>query len=499
MAFISNILYTVINGLFNLVVIRRVIQFYGSDFNGLNSTATQFITVLMIIEGGFALAANVALFKPLSDNDYNTVNGILSAVRVKFLNIGTIFLSFGMLTAVLFSSIIKSDLSFSLRFSTFGMLVISTAFNFAFSTQYRILFQSEQKEYIINFISIIFCILTNIFILVAIFFNALMLILRAIVMICAIGNSLTLIFLCKKTYPKVRFDCKPQFEKIKGTGDVFVQKLTGVIYYAAPLIMISSVVGTIQASIYAVYNTVFTLIRSVESSVLNAPRMSLGRLIAEEKSGSPKIKAVFDEYEFFGFVSISCLLSTAIVFIMPFVKIYSTNFNDASYHNWEMALMLVLICYVECIHIPSGNLINMTGKFKVGKYIQIVAGGVLLISLFVGGILQGITGILVAILFTAVALALMEIGYVQKMYFRGDVKQFFRTASINILVSILIAVCELKLQLLINDFISFFLYAGLFFIFNSIIIFITNYLFNRTVTVKAINRVTTILPKKRRR
>ena len=81
---ISAMCLTITNGLLTIVVTRFILARFGSDFNGLNSTANQIVNVLLILEGGFTLASNVALFYPLTHGDYKQVNGILSATKKKF-------------------------------------------------------------------------------------------------------------------------------------------------------------------------------------------------------------------------------------------------------------------------------------------------------------------------------------------------------------------------------------------------------------------------------
>ena len=78
------LLMTLVNGLLGIVATKLVIAHYGSDFNGLNSTANQIVNVLLILEGGFTVASNVALFGPLSRQENEIVNGILTATRKKF-------------------------------------------------------------------------------------------------------------------------------------------------------------------------------------------------------------------------------------------------------------------------------------------------------------------------------------------------------------------------------------------------------------------------------
>lgn len=88
---ITSLLLTMLNGLTSIVIIQKIIEVYGSDFNGLNSTVNQLINMLLVVEGGFTLAISVSLFKPLTENDKTQVNSILSASRNIFKKIGLLF------------------------------------------------------------------------------------------------------------------------------------------------------------------------------------------------------------------------------------------------------------------------------------------------------------------------------------------------------------------------------------------------------------------------
>jgi len=104
------LILTLVNGLLGIVVTRLVIGYFGSDFNGLNSTVNQIVNVLLILEGGFTLASNVALFEPVSKEDYITANGILSATKKKFNKIGVLFLVMGIAAAIVYSFLVKTQL-----------------------------------------------------------------------------------------------------------------------------------------------------------------------------------------------------------------------------------------------------------------------------------------------------------------------------------------------------------------------------------------------------
>lgn len=496
---ITSLLFTLINGLCNLIVVRKLIETYGSDFNGLNSTAAQFISVLLIIEGGFAVAANVALFRPLSQGDKQRINSIVSAINKKFNKISFAFLLVGGGVSVIFALLVKSEYEFYIKFGVFIFLIISTWFNLYYSTKYKILIQSDQKEYILNIISCIFLLLSNGIMYVMIVFKWHPLLLRAVVMLSAIMNSVCVGIICKAKYPYINTKATPNYASIKGTTDVFVQKIVGVIYASVPIIFISVFVSTVDASIYTVYNTVITLIKSIETAVINAPRMSLGYLIAENDLTSERVKKVYNEYEFTAIFSASFLLGVTMIMIMPFISIYSAEFTDASYSNWNIAILLIITCLVECIHIPSGVLITMSGKFKEGKKIQIVAGVVLLVTLSIGVIFGGMNGIIVAVLLTAIVLAFMEIIYAKKVLLKDNLIGFVKNLAVNVVANIILIIIGLSLNIIVNSFLEFFVIAFFVFIVNALAIISINYIFCRKMINSVMSRICSIVfPKARK-
>lgn len=486
---ISSMLLTILNGLLNLLITRKMIEIYGSDFNGLNATASQLISFILVLEGGFGLAANVALFKPLSENNIHRINSIVSAVRVKFFQIGLMFFLVGVAVSVIFSLLIKSELPYYIRLFTFIFLVLSTSHNLYYATRYKVLIQSDQREYIINFVGILTQFLTFIAMSIAIIYHAPMLVLRFVVMVVAILNSLLIAYKCKQDYPNIQYTQEPDFKSIKGTTDILFQKITGMVYFSLPIVAISTFESTAVASVYAVYNTVLTLIRSLENSVINAPRMSLGRLVVEEGTGSEKLRHIFDLYELITFITINCLLSVTFVMIMPFINIYTKNFNDLSYYNWEIAALLIFTCFIECIHIPSGNLINMAGYFKEGKKIQLFAGSVLLLSIFIGGLLLGLYGILLSVFITAILLSSLEIGFIRIKIFNNKWEMFWKNFLISTFISVILVIIEINIVAEITTFWDFFTISSILLMINFIFIFVSNYFLNKSQTTDLINHV----------
>ena len=93
------------------------------------------------------------------------------------------------------------------------------------------------------------------------------------------------------------------------------------------------------------------------------------------------------------FFAVFALLSTTLALILPFISIYTAGVTDANYYDPVIALLMVLVAVVEMIHIPSGHLLNMAGKFKISKNFQLIACATLVVTMLVGGNLFGVYGI----------------------------------------------------------------------------------------------------------
>lgn len=489
----SAILLTLINGLFGIVVTRLVISHFGSDFNGLNSTANQIINVLLILEGGFTLASNVALFNPISHGDYVTSNGVLSATRKKFRRIGVIFLIVGSIVALVYSIAAKTELSREFVFTVIFMAVIPQAFNLFYTTTYRVLLQTQQKEFIISGFTALTIALGHITNIILILHNGQMWMVRFVTMVFAILNCFLITEYTRRKNKFLDFSVPSTPELIKGTNDVLAQKITGVIYTSWPIVFlsISSSGGTMLASVYAVYNNVFVMLKALLHGLIDAPRLGFGQMLTERKK--EEIWPAFKEYEFAAVFFTFIMMTTACGLILPFVRIYTRGVTDINYYDALIAVLMVLIGTVEMLHIPSGHIINMSGNFKISKIFQIIACALLIISMFTLGHFWGVYGMLASLLLVAILLAFLEIGYVHTKFFESKVKEFVFLVLPFILAGAICAWGEMRIVCDLDSITRFILFGFIYLIANSCIALILGFTFYRKETKSLFGRARSLL------
>ncbi|MCI8995578.1 MAG: hypothetical protein HFI30_07820 [Lachnospiraceae bacterium] len=490
---LSAILLTLVNGLFGIIVTKLVIDKFGSDFNGLNSTANQIINVLLILEGGFTLASNVALFDSISKNDYSTSNGVLRATRSKFNKIAIIFLVVGFFVAGIYSFTVNTKLPWEFVFTVIMMAVIPQAFNLFYSTTYRVLLQTQQKEYIISAFTTLTIGLGHITNIILISQDCKMWMVRFVTMCFAILNSVLITGYTKRKNIFIDFSEKPRSELIKGTNDVMAQKITGVIYTSWPIVFlsISSSAGTLLASVYAVYNNVFVMIKALLHGVIDAPRLGFGQMLTERKRED--VWQSFKEYEYIAIFFTFIMMTVSCGLILPFIRLYTRGVNDINYYDMRIAVLMVLIGTVEMLHIPSGHIINMSGNFRVSKNFQVIACILLITSMALLGSISGVYGMLISLLLVAILLAVLEIGYIHTKFFNDKIGEFIFLSLPYIVFGIILSYMEMRYGERCESIITFIILGAFFTIINSLMAVCLSFIFNRNEIKMLFYRCATIL------
>jgi len=441
---LSALCLMLVNGLLTIVVTKLVIAKFGSDFNGLNSTANQIINVLLVMEGGFTLASNVALFSPISHGDYVVANSVISATKNKFKKIGVWFLLIGIVVSFVYSYLVNSSLSKELAFFVILMAVFPQAVNLLYTSTYRVILQTQQKEYIINCFTALTIGLGHLTNIIVILCNGQMWMIRFVTMVYALLNCFIISYYVKKKNKFINFTISPRPELIKGTTDVMVQKVTGVIYNSWPIVFLSvlSNGGTLAASVYSVYNGIFILAKGLLRSVIDAPRFGFGQMLTE--MNHEDIWRIFKRYEFIVVAFIFVSITTVYSLILPFVTIYTKDIIDINYKDLKIALLMSIIGTIELLHIPSGHIINMSGNFKTSKNIQVVGCISLMVSMAILGSLQGLYGMLYSLLIVSLLLAVLEIGFVHKYFFKNHIIDFIKLFLPFLLSGIVVSYFEMR-------------------------------------------------------
>lgn len=455
---ITSILNMLISSILSLVATRTVLVYLGSDYNGLNSTITQFVSLLLLVESGFTLAALIRLYAPYGKNDWQQVNRILTKTRLTLKKIGLYMLLIGILGAAIYALSIDSEIEYFIIVLLFVISISSTAFNFAYVYKYRLVFQVTQHEYLLHIVSIFQNILIYGGMIVAVQTTHNIILARLIFLFANVLGGFFISLITRKRFPWVSYKEPCKDVQIEGTKDLFITKLVGVLYNSLTVFYMSVFVGTVQTSVYAVYYSAVSLISNLIDTALVAPQNALGQIINTERE---RTKDIVHEYEFTAVLVTTILFSTTLALIIPFIRLYTMGVNDVNYIQPQIAILLVLIAVLQIIHIPSGRCIELSGDFKTVRNIQLTTFFMLVVFSFFGGLRLGLNGLLLAKLIATLALAFMEIRYTHKKILRTPLKNYTSILIPNLIAGTIVAGMEFLILINISLTWSAFLLTGI--------------------------------------
>ena len=169
---LSTAIYQLVVMLVGFVTPRVLLQFYGSETNGLVSSINQFITYFNLVEAGIAGAAVYSLYKPLAESNYKKINGIVSAAKKFYIQSGWIFTALVVALAIIYPLFIKMD---TLSAPMIGILVLVLGakgfLEFFTLAKYRVILTADQKTYMVSISSTVYVVLQMIIIVVLAYFR----------------------------------------------------------------------------------------------------------------------------------------------------------------------------------------------------------------------------------------------------------------------------------------------------------------------------------------
>ena len=431
---ISAIIAQIVTIITGFLVQRYILITYGSTYNGLTSSINQILQYLVLIEAGITTASIQALYKPIIEKDNCIINGILSATRLKFIKIGLIFLIVLLITSFILPLIIEDEMNYWLVFMITIASGISTGFTYMFINKYQALFYADNKTGIVYNITSG----ANIFIcVIKILFMKLNLSIVYVQLATLFGVAFKFIYMYHIVYydyKKISFKTPPRYDLIKKSSNVLVHQIAGFVNNNIDVLLITVFSTLKNVSLYSVYSMIFGHISSLLQNIFaQAPLGYLGQYYAKDKE---KFKKIFDAFETsYTYVTFVILTSTMVV-ILPFIKLYTIGINDISYINFVLAILFFISQILNLIRIPSIVTVNISGYFKETQKGAIIESIInLMVSLFLFSHI-GIYGLLVGTIIAMIFRSIDITYYVYHNILEKKIRTFLYKLCIHFAVAI---------------------------------------------------------------
>lgn len=359
--------YYVVNLVMQFFSRKIFLDYLGTEILGLNTTAMNLLTFLNLAELGVAGAVGFTLYKPLHDDDRDTINDILTLQAHIYRRIGWAIVGGAVVLMAFFPLIFeKMELPLWYAYASFGVLLFSALLGY-FVNYRMIILSAAQKDYVVLYSSKSIVLLKVLCQMVAVSLlpdgYVWWLVLEGLF---AIIGSYTLHKATMREFPFLK-NVDKSMKNLRAAYPVFVTKIKQMFFHkiagfvltqASPLVIYAYATLTLVA-LYGNYILIVNGMLLLVSSIFYSMAGGVGNLVAS--GNEENIRKVFREL-----FSLRFLITASLVFcVYALTDNFITLWVGAEYLLPQSTLFLVcLMLFIQLFRLNNDTFINAYGLFS---------------------------------------------------------------------------------------------------------------------------------------
>lgn len=425
-----------------LPFITRTLILYklGSEYQGLSGLFTSILQVLNLTDLGFSTAVVYVLYKPIANNDTNSICAIMAYFKKIYRVVGWTVLVLGVSLLPFLPRLIKGSYPDAVNIYILYCIYLGNSVISYWLFAYKsALLNAMQRIDITNNISTITRAGMNLvqIVLICVYKNYYLYVL--VIPVFTIINNLMIEVITKKKYSQIiphgTIHDEVRLNLIKQVKGIFISKIGDVARNGADNIFLSMLIGLTTVAIYNNYFYVYSSIYGVSLVLSNAMAASVGNSIVTE---SPQ-KNCDDLFKFsFIFSWFTCICTVCMCCLyQPFMLIWMRGDSKLLLSNLDMCLFCVYYYAITMNNIRNQYL-NGAGLFwELRTWYILEAVGNIILNLILGKIF-GVTGIILATIITVILFNFIaRTNVLFRLYFKQNVISFYRQCFTEIIVTTL--------------------------------------------------------------
>ncbi|MBO5945147.1 MAG: sugar isomerase, partial [Clostridia bacterium] len=253
---VKNIVYSLlaqaVTLVLGIIIPRLVIVSYGSEMNGLLSSVKQVIGYLALLEAGVGAAALQALYRPISEENKEGTNAIVSATHYYYRRTGIAYLFLMVALSFVYPIVISSKLNYWLMVSITFITGLPNVITYFFQGKLNIFLNAVGDSYIITNLSLITNTLASVTKILLLLAGANIIFVQTIYCVVSIVHLAFVYIYVKVKYPWVSVKCKPDVAALSQKNSTLIHQICGLVTKSTDTLVLSIFCGLEVASIYAV-------------------------------------------------------------------------------------------------------------------------------------------------------------------------------------------------------------------------------------------------------
>lgn len=428
----------------SFILPKLILSHFGSEYNGLVTSITQFLSCAILFRAGIGGATKAALYKPLANNDKEEIDAVINATNNYMRKVGIILGIFILLFAIFYPSIIHTEFSWLFTFSLFVIIGISTFAESFFGITYLILLQADQKLYISSMFKIISYIVNVILASILILSGKSIHVVKLGSAVAFCIYPLALNIYVKKKY-NINSDVKPNNAAIVQRWDAFWHQIAVFVNNNTDIMVLTVFTNMFEVSVYSVYQLIVGGLKRFITSFTQGIDAAFGNMLA--KNETKELEKNLSVVEFIIYNLSTFIFTCAIILVLHFVKIYTHGVTDVDYLRPMFAYILLAAQFFAAIRMPYQHVIQAAGHFKQTKKYAIVEAILNIVISIILVIKFGLIGVSIGTFFAVVYKTIAFSNYMADNIVHRSKFILFKKSIISI--------CEFTVICCINHLINF--------------------------------------------
>ena len=413
------------------VVPKLILNYYGTEVNGLVSSIAHFLSFISLAECGMGVVVQSSLYKPLANNDYKQVSRVIVSAERFFAKIGFVLVGYILILIVIYPRLVNSSFDSWYTATLIVSISISTFVQYFICMSYRLLLTADQRGYI------------------SLWFNIFTQIINTIlcVVLAAKGSSIQFLKLCTScvmllqpllltVYVRKHYKID---KKVQITEEPITQKWNGIAQHIAyvvlentPTVVLTFLSTLANVSVYNVYYLVVSGIKGVVTSAVSGMQSLLGNMCA--KNEKETLNLTFSYYEWIIHIVVVFLYTCCAILIVPFVKVYTDGITDANYIAPLFGMLISLAQMIFCIRLPYNAMIFAAGHYKQTQNSALIEAAINIIVSVIGVFRFGLVGVAIGTLVAMTYRTIYLVLYLRNNIMMRPARHFGKHLVIDIIV-----------------------------------------------------------------
>lgn len=373
------------------------IRILGAEYTGVSSLYSNLLNLLNLAEFGFGSVLTYELYKPLKEDDEETITALVALFKRIYLVVIAVVLGFGLLLIPFLGVIVKSDLNSRDLLIYYLLYLLNSVIGY-FVAYRTVVIEADQKRYIENLIDIgskfvmylcqtVYIVFTKDFLgylVLQILFTALM--------------NVILHRVSLKMYPYLRkLPRKPSISEdsrkriYSNSRSMFITKLCSVVLNQTDSIIISVLFGTVMVGYYSNYFMLVTYILSIYGIVFSSIEASVGNLNVDADS-----EKSFRIYKRLDYMLFCTNLICTVVFLCVVQDFIGVWIGEKYRQGLLLVISLLFTFYLQCAMDITSTFRQTMGLFEVTKRVYPVMAALNVVLSIILGRWIGVAGVALA-------------------------------------------------------------------------------------------------------